>query len=260
VKRWFGLSFLFIVVFSASAIVHLPATFVVQHMPAVKGLTLQGITGTLWQGSAKEVSFQLNRNAPLHIGEVTWQLNLSQWLSGNAMLDVRFGRNGQLGLKGKGVVGYGLDGPFAENLVLSMPAEKIVPWIPSPLPVVASGQVEVSIQEYHYAAPYCATAVGDIVWNSAAASTAFGGLELGQVIAQFSCQDNQITASGSQQTEQVSSQFDVEVGSNNQFSSSAWFKAEQAFPDNLRSQLKWLGNPDSQQRYRFNYSGKLPKI
>ena len=39
---------------------------------------------------------------------------------------VRFGRGSDLDVRGKGMVGYTFSGPFAEDMVVSAPAEKVV--------------------------------------------------------------------------------------------------------------------------------------
>ncbi|GAL23191.1 general secretion pathway protein N [Vibrio maritimus] len=66
-----------------------------------------------------------------------------------------------------------------------------------------------------------------------------------------------LSAKGSQSSNQVSSEFSASVTPNRQYQSEAWFKPEDEFPNGMRQQLSWLGNPDGQGRYSFNYQGRF---
>lgn len=133
-------------VFSTSVVVHLPAKFVVDNLPNVRGLDISGVQGSLWQGRAQKVSFQ-----QYDFGQVTWDLQVFKLLTGKAELNVRFGRNSELGLTGRGVVGYGFSGPYAENLLASIPVAKVMEQVNVPAPVGATGDLELMIKNYSYA-------------------------------------------------------------------------------------------------------------
>ena len=74
-------------VFVASAMVHLPAQFVVQYAPLPNQLSLIGVEGTVWQGSVHQVKWQ-NQS----YGALNWQLNLAKLLTVSGVFPVRFGR------------------------------------------------------------------------------------------------------------------------------------------------------------------------
>ncbi|MCV5649451.1 type II secretion system protein N, partial [Escherichia coli] len=73
-----------------------------------------------------------------------------QWSSlftGKAEFSVRFGRGSDMNIRGRGLVGYSLsDGPYAENLVASIPASKAVEQARLPVPVGVDGQLELDIR------------------------------------------------------------------------------------------------------------------
>ena len=108
-------------VFIASLVVHIPASWLWQHAPKIKGLALEGITGTPWQGGAANVRWQ---NQPF--GRLQWDMRLGRLLHGELAFDVRFGKGSEWQLQGQGLVGYSSSGPFAEKLLLSMPAYQAV--------------------------------------------------------------------------------------------------------------------------------------
>ncbi|MEZ9728153.1 type II secretion system protein N, partial [Vibrio splendidus] len=56
----YGLLFsvIFIVFFSVSLLLHLPAAFALKHAPVVRGLSIEGVEGTVWQGRANNIAWQ----------------------------------------------------------------------------------------------------------------------------------------------------------------------------------------------------------
>lgn len=241
-------------VFVTSAMVHLPAQFVVQYAPLPPQLSIKGVEGTVWQGSVKNLTWQRDS-----YGEVTWKLNPFALLSGKAEASIRFGRGSDIQVQGRGVVGYSLSGLYAENLVASLPIESVLKFAPPmPVPLELNGQVELSLRSFQYGAPYCQSAQGSVVWNTDVIGSPLTALNVGPVIAQFTCQDNQIELSGDQQSQQVTSGLTAKLDANRQYSASVWFKPESEFPNELQQQLKWLPTePDNQGRYPFSYQGRL---
>lgn len=239
-------------VFVTSVLVHLPAKFVIDKLPNIRGLEISGVQGTLWQGRAQKVAFE-----QYDFGQVSWELQASKLLTAKAELNLRFGRNSQLGLTGRGIVGYGLSGPYAENLIASMPVAKVMEQVTIPAPVDAAGDLELMIKQYTYAQPWCQSAEGSLVLNRGQVSSPLGNLELGTVISDLSCDNNVLSAKGNQENDQVSGAFTATLESNFTYDLDAWFKPGGAFPPKLGEQLKWLGDPDAQGRYPFVLSGRL---
>lgn len=60
-------------------------------------------------------------------------LHLSALLLGQLEADIRFGRGSSTQLRGKGVVGVGLSGPYADDFLLSLPAAQAITWLPLPV-------------------------------------------------------------------------------------------------------------------------------
>ena len=121
---------IFIAFFSTSLIAGLPISWVLQQVPSVRGLDIQGAQGTVWQGRASSVRWQRQ-----NLGEVNWDFRLSSLFTGKAEFAVRFGRGSDMDVRGRGLVGYSLTGgPYAENLVASIPAAKVVEQARLPVP------------------------------------------------------------------------------------------------------------------------------
>lgn len=252
-KRAIIYSLIFVLFFSISLLSSIPVSFALNYLPPVRGLTIEGTSGTVWQGSASAIRWQGQ-----NIGEVHWDFQTSQLFTGNVQYALRFGRGSDLNLRGKGLVGYRLsDGAYVENLVASLPAEKVASRIPMPVPLKVEGQVEVNVRHAVYQAPWCASGTGTLVWNASKVATPLGELDLGPVISDFTCENSQLLLKGEQLSPQVSAQFSADVSPNRQYSASAWFKPGAEFPAAMKSQLSWLGNPNGQGQYEFDYQGRF---
>ncbi len=251
-KKVVGYGMVFVAVFVASALVHLPAQFVIKHLPLPSQLQVTGIQGSLWQGKVEQVRWQ-NRN----FGDVSWQFKPSALLGAKAEVDVRFGRDSELSLRGKGTIGYGLAGLYAENTIASIPADIVLRQLPIAAPIVAQGQLELSLKEYRYQAPFCSTALGTLAWSSANVESPLGSLQLAQVIADLECSENTLKIKGNQESTQVNSEFSAQLNPDRTYQADGWFKVGAEFPEQLAEQLKWLPKPDAQGRYAFKHQDRL---
>lgn len=252
VKKVIKYGLLCTTVFAASAIYHLPASVVLSYAPMPREVALDGTTGTIWQGSAQNVRFQ-----QYSIGDVSWQFSWSSLLTLSPEYSLRFGRGSTLGLSGRGNLGVSMSGAYLENVLTSIPADTVVQYAPIPVPIKAGGQLELAIRSLNYASPWCSSGDGSLSWSAGYIESPIGSLGLGPTIVDLGCEDSVLSASGSQSSNQVLSEFSATVTPNRQYQTQAWFKPESEFPTNMRQQLSWLGNPDSEGRYSFNYQGRF---
>ncbi|HGH6026875.1 TPA: type II secretion system protein N [Vibrio mimicus] len=251
-KRAVWYSALFSGVLLTSVVVHLPAQVVIKQLPLPEGLELNSVEGSLWQGKAAQVRWQ-----GMNLGDLNWDSRLSALLLARAEADVRFGRGSSAQLRGKGIVGVGLNGPYADDFLLSLPAAQAMPWLPLPMPLMAQGQLELTVHQYRFGDPYCQQAAGSLVWSAAQVESPIGALDLGTVVSDFTCQESVLNLKGGQKTAQVSSEFSLSLQPDNRYQAQAWFKPEASFPESLSAQLKWLPQPDNQGHYPFNQQGQL---
>ncbi|SJL84783.1 type II secretion system protein N [Vibrio palustris] len=243
---------LFVSVFLVSAIVHLPAALVLKFVSIPPQLQIAGVSGSVWNGHASQVHWQ-NQG----LGALDWDISLAALFAGNIEATTRFGRGSAVQLHGRGVVGYGFNGAYAKNLIVSLPARHVLQYSPQPLPVSVKGQLELSLKEFYYAKPWCKSATGSLVWSGASMTTPVSPLKLGQVVAKLSCEENRVAVQGTQKTAQVSSSFSVTLNQPSNYKVTSWFKPEAEFPAELAKWLKRLPDPDGQGRYHFNRSGQF---
>ncbi len=250
-KKYLLLGLGLVVIFVASAVAHMPAK-VVNWLPLPRELSIEGVSGTVWNGQAQNVAWQGQ-----NYGQLQWNVNAWQLLTADLQAKVRFGRGSDVDMIGRGVVGYRLSGPYAENVVASIPVANALPYLPRiPVPLTLEGQLELTIQSLQYAAPYCHQGEGTLVWNTQQIGSPLGELTTGPIIADISCHDNVIDVKGSQQSAQVSSGFSATMQQNRRYKTNAWFKPEEEFPQQLSEQLKYL-RPSRNGQYQFDYNGRF---
>ena len=122
----------------------------------------------------------------------------------------------------------------------------------------APNAVELNLNSFLYQSPYCESGKGSLVWNTESVGTPVGSLKLGPVIADLSCQSNDLNVAGKQQSDEVQSSFIASLNGDGSYTAEAWFKPAAKFPSELKQQLKWLPTqPDGDGKYQFTYQGRL---
>lgn len=252
-KRAVWYSLIFLLFFAISLVVSVPVAQLLPYLPLPKALQLHGVSGTLWQGKAQDVYWQKTS-----LGQVHWDWQSSALWQGDLAYQVRFGEGSTWQLRGRGLVGMHWSGQaFARQVFASIPAQSVASQFDLPVPISVTGQVELTVRDWQYAQPWCASGEGEVVWNTDALGTPMGPLQVGPVITEIQCQDSAITAKGTQKSDQVSAQFSADLNQNGRYQSRAWFKPGSQFPESMASQLQWLGKPDTQGQYHFDRKGRL---
>ncbi|AZL85984.1 MULTISPECIES: type II secretion system protein N [Aliivibrio] len=239
--------------FTFSALLHMPIQWVIDQAPKVNGLALTGLSGTPWKGQVDSLSWQR-----VNYGQVQWEIDPLAILKGHAEFAVRFGRGSELGLRGKGMVGYSVSkGAYAENVVASFPVANILNRLPMAVPVSLQGQAEITVKSFQQGQPWCKHAEGEVVWSGGKIVSPLGNIDPKTVIADTTCIESKLTVVSKQNSSDVSSEFNIVLNPNRSYQVNGWFKPESSFPSSFRSQLKWLGKPDAKGQYRVTYSGRL---
>lgn len=250
-KKYLLLGLGCLLVLFISALASMPAR-IINWFPLPPQLSIEGASGTVWNGQAQNIVWKGQ-----NFGQLQWTLNVWKLFTAKVEAQVRFGRGSDMGVIGRGIVGYKLSGPYAENLVASAPVNQMMQYFPPiPVPLELDGQLELTLKSFNYAPPYCHDGEGSLVWNTQSFHSPMGELQIGPVAADIHCKDSVIDVKGAQQSDQVSSGFSATLQRNQRYKTHAWFKPEQEFPPHLSNQLKWL-KPSRSGQYEFDYNGRF---
>jgi general secretion pathway protein N len=240
--------------FLVSAVVHLPASLVVRWLALPPNVLLQGVTGTIWRGQIKNVSID-----SVDVGKGSWQLTLRHLLQGKLGAEVRFGEQSSIQMRAKGQVVASLSSIHLIQFSVMLPANALMPLIPSPVLTNLAGHISFTIDEYQYqfhGERYCERLNGQAHWQDAELSLVATPLNLASVHLNLSCVQHQIVLESEQKSEHLSSQLSATFSAPHRFALTGWFTPEHSFPQSFTASLAWFSEPDAKNRYRLNYNGR----
>lgn len=179
---WFVLG---LVVFT---VLRIPAAFVLQFLP-LNDIAYQKVSGSIWNGEFEVVQFQEHS-----FEKVKWQFQPIKLLTGNAVVDLRFGDARQKQqYSGRATFSYGISGKRVENAQVRVMADDLKFLSPIPLGDV-NGRVVVDIKQYQFGLPLCDKLDGAVTWLDAGVDIN-GVIDFGMLPVTLSCEDNKIAAS-----------------------------------------------------------------
>lgn len=240
--KWSMAASFFYVIFLLAT---LPMATVLSYFPKSEKHSYEGVTGTFWQGGLQTISVPEGR-----LSNVQWQVRPLSLLMGQLVEDIKFGAKDEL--SGKGHFGSGLFGYYAEDLQLSMPATLIINKLPLPIPLTATGDLELNLVHGSGGTPLCASFDGELKWLDGVVETPAGKLKLQQLKAVLSCQDGMVNALITEQSEQMSLELSLQLKGKQQYKLTGWIKAEAGMPKMIANSLNFIGEKDPQGRYRVN--------
>lgn len=238
-------------VYSITLLVNLPASVVTSFVPK-NVAQLQGVSGTLWNGKAKSVKVKANN---LVVKDVNWQMDWSALLGMALAVKVDFD-NGSA-LSGKGDFAYSLDGLTASNVMLDISSAQLTELIPVSLPVDLEGQFSASIKEAKQGQPYCEQLTGLVVWNNAQVLSPVGNVDLASPSARLSCENGDIAVRIEQNSEQITSQFDISLKEGGKYQLKGELKGTDKLEPNIAQSLTWIGPKNKQGATTLNFNGVL---
>ncbi|CAM3739582.1 Type II secretion system protein N [Vibrio aerogenes CECT 7868] len=240
-------------IFCMSLVVHLPAAFVLKFVQLPRGVELASPQGTIWHGHLQQIRWQRQS-----LGTFDWQIHPLDLFTGRLFASVKFGRQSDLHIQGRGGVGASFQGrPFLEDFHFSVPAQTIADHAPLPVPATAEGLVNVSIKAYVFREPFCEKANVDFIWENAQVSLMAQSLPLEKVSAGMTCESNKITVKGKQRSQVLMSEYSVTMDANRKYQLNGWLQPAPGFPESLEKMLKMGLRADGQGRYNFRFDGHL---
>ena len=235
-------------VFLSSLIVHFPLSLVAKYFPKIPKLELTSPSGTVWQGSFYSVQWDKK-----NLGSLAWKFNPIQMLLGR--LNVDFTLDGQPNISAKGNAGLSFSGAYVKNMQLDLASSFIDTFIRYPLPISSTGTISFTIDDYQVAEPWCEKLQGIGRWNDASLILPIGVVNLGDVSAKLGCSAGSILLTASSDSNQLETEVSLSFSPTMRYKLEGSLAAKDNLPQAIRSQLKWLGQPDQQGRYKLAFSG-----
>lgn len=240
VAKWIALGFCAYLVF---LVVGLPANQVVSRVSLPQQLSIQGVSGSVWNGRAESI-----RYAGTSVFNAEWNLKFLPLLIGRVSVEVKAGDrrdadtiaiNGRLSLSKSSIK--------ADSLQMYIPTDIVMANLAIPLPVNASGRFKVDIDHLNYPQT-CEELRGDGQWLNAGVAGTTGNIELGQFNATLACQNDKIAVQV-QQPNKLGLEVTALIDNKGKISASGKFKVDPSLPQEVHVAASLFGDKDAEGFY-----------
>lgn len=235
-------------------VVNIPASPIV-HWAAGKSpqLSFQYASGTLWNGSAQQVTIN-NRYA---LNDVNWSFKLWRLLTAEAAVDFDASFDNR---PVSGQFGIGITGAYvARDVIAQISASTLGDLIRLPLGEL-SGMIDLDLSFLRWSGGPALTAAGTMLWNKAAITVA-ERVELGRVSLEFDEADTfPLLATISNQGGNLSLSGDGNINDAGDYSIELKLLPENNASDNLRKSLAMFAKKQTNGSFIIKNSGNLTQL
>ena len=242
--KWSLLCLLVYVIF---LVVKLPASQLVSRIQLPSGVSLSGVSGTVWNGKAQQLVAH-----GLPVNSLTWQLDVLPLLWGTASAQVKAGNLRTVDeISFKGSVQLAQSSIAAQNFQAYLPTNLVISLLPLPFPVNADGRFRVQLEQLEYAAD-CQALNGKGQWLKAEVAGLQGQIVLGNFDAQLSCNEGDVLLEVKEPNSFGLSAV-ARVPNTMKFSIEGKFKPDPNLPAEVQQAAQSFGKPDGQGYYPIRF-------
>jgi len=244
VLKWGSLC---LVVYLVFLIVKLPAVHVLAKIQLPKGVSVSGISGTIWNGHVHRA--QING---LPISNVDWTLSFLPLLLGEISAQVKAGNIRDIDqISANGYVSFAGQHLEVDNLLAYIPTNLVISLLPLPIPVQADGRFKVQLDEVDYEAG-CQKFTGKGQWLNANFTGTTGVIDLGNFNADLSCENNSIVVDV-KPPNSFGLSAKATIPADMKFKISGRFKPDANLPQEVHQAAQFFGNPDAEGYYPIKF-------
>lgn len=228
---------------------HIPAAWIIQHVPMPEGIEPIEVSGTIWQGEAKELDIQ-----QLQLQRVSWQFRPWYLLQGMPAFYLS-GRN-QEGIQTSGIAGWRW-GWQIRKLSAHLPAEYVQQhyWPASQSVAMLHGRLDLNIDHLAWSQTNC-EGTGTLRLSAGQIQMNNDSLQLDKTMVKFDCQDQRFTWSLQQQSATVATTLQG-ILDRQGYQLNGTLQTKGTIPAAFQELLGWLGNKAGKNNdYTINKHGQ----
>ena len=242
-KRWW-----LVVVYVVALVVMLPAS-IIYWLPLPAQLTVSQVSGSLWQGQIGRLQVQ---GVPLN--NVQWDWQLSRLLTGHVVVDVRVPpQNNSLAVNGR--IRAGVNSIAAQDLRASGDLATLLHLANTRLPLKTQGSWSLSIDNFSVSDPspaqWCNALSGNAQGRNIQVLVNGAWQTLGDFPVTLGCADAGAVRIGMNGQNSLGLALQGEINSQT-MAIEGTVRPNPRTPEGLATMFQYLGQPDSQGRYRFS--------
>lgn len=236
-----------LIVYVGFLLVKLPASQLISRVQLPTGISIGGVSGTIWNGKALQVTAH-----GLPLNKFSWQLDALPLLWGTVSAHVKAGNMRTIDeISFKASVQLSQKRLSAKELQAYLPTNLLISLLPLPFPVHADGRFRVQIEELDYA-DGCQALNGKGQWLLAEVAGLQGQIVLGNFDAQLSCDKGDVLLEVKEPNSFGLSAI-ARIPRTMQFSVEGKFKPEPNLPKEVQQAAQFFGKPDGQGYYPLKF-------
>lgn len=249
-RKQFIIGGIFLISYIVFLIATLPAAMLLNQFQIPKNLHVSEITGSVWSSKVEQVIID-----ETSIQKINTQLNFWSLFTLTPKFSITFGDSFIAGPEGELELSLSQEKAQISNLTLFIKANEIAQQITLPLPVLAQGDVKLTVLNAEIdllKESQCVAAKGTAVWTKAGVVALEQNIKLGDFTADIDC-DNGALALIISPKNDLGLTFNAYARKDGRISGSGFLKPGAKFPQALNDVLPFLGRKDNQGRYRLSF-------
>lgn len=238
---------MFILTYLIFLIMLAPANKIVGQLTLPKNIQIQGISGSIWSGEAKEVVVD---EFILH--QVRWQVNLASLMTFNPTIEVNVGNRYKSGPAGSLEITNITDISIltVKNIDLSIKTNEVLPYLNLPIDMTAQGDIVLKANTFTVGKPLCSELNGQLTWANAQVNAMEEYIELGSFAANLAC-ENGAVAIDIVKENNLGLEFSAYIANKGKVSGQGYLTPGANFPEKIKPVLSFIGRADKQGRYKI---------
>lgn len=246
-KKWFAYIAIFLIFYLFFVIAILPVSFVMDKIDLPSNVKISGVSGTIWHADVKQISID-----DIVIENANINVQLLSLITLNPTVAITFGDALSNAPEGSLLLSGLFGAVTAEDVAITVEADLIAQQLPMLVPIHAHDYVTLNMSSYKVGQPICEQAQGQLSWQKASVTAFDEKVKLGELKADIGCEQGALTVSIDPKNN-LGLTFTAYLRDSQKVTGSGYLTPGQNFPQQIRQVLPFLGNQDSQGRYRLNF-------
>ncbi|MFB0712668.1 type II secretion system protein N [Buttiauxella noackiae] len=224
----------------------IPARFVIDWLPLSSEVSLQGVSGTLWQGQVQTLALGKQQ-----VGPISWNWRSTALLEGKIAADIALADPRII--NGRGIIGWNGEWSIQEA-TLRFPAAVLGNAMS--LSAKLGGEVSAHLTLLRFTPRNCIEALADMRWSNGNLVDIAATVNTGDTRLRIKCVNQQWLADITQTSEQLHSKGQLRLQGAQQYRLQGEVTPGATFPPALLMLLAQSAGHESQGRYTFETSGR----
>lgn len=248
-KKYWKYVLVCLLAYSVFMLVLTPASWWLRLVPLPANVQLGTVTGTLWRGEVQGIAYQ-----NLVLPTLEWQLAPWSLFTLRAKVSFQAGsvqQEQQPYMQGTLIAGF--SGMQLQQSLFKMPVATVVPMLQLPLPVQATGNLLLQIDQLNLKQGACQQLQGQASWLDAKLQPPTGQwLDLQQLHADLSCeQDLPVLVTDANNV--LSLDIRASIKPSGRLTVQGSLKPSADLPEEVHQAMRFVGQPDANGRYSLNF-------